>query len=144
MQLWAVTGTVPVGARPPAAAAVYAVAMSHGVSYIDSTVALSRINARERRSLAARMFAWGGYFETGATVMVNLRVIAASSQVSIGLNVAMSIVNSLLPAIQKDIPIPDPSIVAKTGSLLMDGEGTISGLFWAEPSQVAGFTDTLP
>ena len=146
MQLWAVAGSAASQNRPPTAATVYAIAAKHGVSFIDPGVAQSRLAAKEQRSLPARIFSWGSYFETGATELVNLKVISASSQVSIGLNIAMSIVNSLLPAVQKDIPQVDPALASKLngGSLLMDSQGMLSGLFWAEPSQVAGFIETLP
>ena len=145
LQLWAVSGRVTLPARPPVAAAIYALAAKHGVAFVDPAIAAERLNFREQRSLAARMFRWGSYFETGATELVNLKVIAASNQVSIGLNVAMGIVNALLPAVQKDIPVPDPAISARiiSSSLLMDAQGSLSGLFWAEPAETQGFVETL-
>ena len=146
MQLWAVSGVLPVGSRPPSAAVVYGIALRHGVSFIDGGVALSRLTARERRSLAARIFTWGTYFETGAAQLVNLHVIAANPQITAGLNIAMGIVTSILPLVQKEIPSPDAGLVAKftSGSLFMDAEGAVSGLFWAEPSGIPGFQDALP
>jgi hypothetical protein len=143
IELWAVTGTA-VGSRPPNIAAVYQIAMKHGVSFLDDTVAQYRLTIKENRSLAARLFSWGTYFELGATELVNLHVIQANSQVSIGLNVAMGLVNALLPAVQKSIPAPDPLVLVRTGSLVMDAQGSISGLFWADRSGVAGFIDTVP
>jgi hypothetical protein len=76
--------------------------------------------------------------------MVNLHVIQANSQVSIALNVAMGIVNALLPNVQKSIPAPDPSVLVRTGNLIMDAQGSVSGLFWAEQSGVQGFVDNVP
>jgi hypothetical protein len=146
LELWSVSGTVSTSARPPVAAVVYALAAKHGVSYVDPVVATGRLNARDQKSLPARIFQWGTYFETGATEMVNLKVIATTSQVSIGLNVAMGIANALLPALQKDIPVPDPNIAAKviSASLLMDAQGSVSGMFWSEPIRTPGFVETLP
>lgn len=146
MQLWAVSGVMPPGSRLPSAAVVYGIALRHGVSFIDGGVALSRLTAKERRSLAARIFTWGTYFETGAAQLVNLHVIAANEPVTAALNIAMGIVTSLLPLVQKDIPLPDAGLVAKftSGSLFMDAEGSVSGLFWAEPSATSGFQDVLP
>jgi hypothetical protein len=143
LELWAVSGTTA-GPRPPAIAAVYQIAMKHGVSFLDDTVAQYKLTLKENRSLAARLFTWGTYFEVGATELVNLRVIQTNSQVSIGLNVAMGLVSALLPALQKNIPTPDPSVLVRTGSLVLDAQGSISGLFWAEHSNVQGFIDTLP
>jgi hypothetical protein len=143
IELWAVTGTAN-GSRPPATAAVYQIAMKHGVSFLNETVAQYRLNLKENRSLAARLFTWGSYFELGATELVNLHVIQANSQVSIALNVAMGIVNALLPTVQKSIPAPDPSVLVRTGSLILDAEGSVSGLFWAEQSGVQGFVDSVP
>ncbi|HLI82834.1 MAG TPA: hypothetical protein VKV17_02900 [Bryobacteraceae bacterium] len=143
LELWFVTGSAN-GSRPPSTAAVYQIAMKHGVSFLDETVAQYRLNLKENRSLAARFFSWGSYFELGATELVNLHVIQANSQVSIGLNVAMGIVNALLPSVQKSIPSPDPSVLVRTGKLVMDAQGSVSGLFWAEQSGVRGFVDTAP
>jgi hypothetical protein len=143
MELWLVIGTAN-GTRPPATSAVYQLAMKHSVSFLDDTIAEYRLNLKENRSLAARLFTWGSYFELGATEMVNLHVIEANSQVSIALNVAMGIVNALLPNVQKSIPAPDPSVLVRTGKLVMDSQGSLSGLFWAQPSGVQGFIDTVP
>jgi hypothetical protein len=143
IELWAVSGTA-VSSRPPAISAVYQIAMKHGVSFLDDTVAQYRLTLKENRSLAGRLFSWGTYFELGATELVNLHVIQASSQVSIGLNVAMGLVNALLPAVQKSIPAPDPSVLVRTGSLVMDAQGSLSGLFWADRSSVQGFIDNVP
>jgi hypothetical protein len=143
LELWFVSG-IASGSLPPATAAVYQLAMKHGVSFMDDTVAEYRLNLKENKSLAARLFAWGSYFELGATEMVNLHVIEANSQVSIALNVAMGIVNALLPSVQKSIPAPDPSVLVRTGKLVMDSQGSVSGLFWAEQSSVQGFIDTVP
>ena len=145
LQLWAVSGRVTLPARPPVAAVIYALAAKHGISYVDPVVAAERLNRRDQRSLAAKLFRWGSYFETGTTELVNLKVIATSNQVGIGLNIAMGIVNALLPAVQKDIPVPDPGIVARTisSSLLMDAQGSLSGMFWAEPAETQGFVETL-
>jgi hypothetical protein len=146
LQLWAVSGTVPASARPPVAAVIYALAARHGVAYVDPVVATERLNARDQKSVAARIFRWGSYFETGATELVNLKVVATSNQVGIGLNVAMGIVNALLPSVQKNIPVPDPAIAARiiANSLLMDAQGSVSGLFWAEPAENQGFVEVLP
>ena len=146
IELWAVSGTTAAASRPPTSAIIYALAMRHGVSFLDETVAQSRLTAKERRSIPARLFTWGSYFEVGATELVNLHVIQANNQISMGLNIAMGIVNSLLPIVQKDIPVPDPAVLAKvrTGSLLMDAQGSVSGLFWAERSETPGFLETLP
>jgi hypothetical protein len=143
LQLWAVSGAVPSSARPPVAAVIYALAAKHGVAYVDPVVANERLNARDQKSLAARMFRWGSYFETGATELVNLKVVAASNQVGIGLNVAMGIINALLPSVQKSIPVPDPAIAARitASSLLMDAQGSVSGMFWAEPAETQGFVE---
>jgi hypothetical protein len=143
IELWAVTGTAN-ASRPPAVAVVYQIAMKHGVSFLDETVAQYRLNLKENRSIAARLFSWGSYFELGATELVNLHVIQANSQVSIALNVAMGIVNALLPNVQKSIPAPDPSVLVRTGKLIMDAQGSVSGLFWAEQSGVQGFVDSIP
>jgi hypothetical protein len=143
LELWFVSGSAT-GSRPPSTAAVYQIAMKHGVSFLDETVAEYRLNLKENRSLAARLFSWGSYFELGATEMVNLHVIQANSQVSIALNVAMGIVNALLPSVQKSVPAPDPSVLVGAGKLVMDAEGSVSGLFWAEQSTVQGFVDTAP
>jgi hypothetical protein len=144
LELWAVSG-MAVGSRPPNIAAVYQIAMKHGVVFLDDTVAQYRLTLKENRSLAGRLFSWGTYFELGATELVNLHVIHANSQVSIGLNVAMGLVNALLPAVQKNIPVPDPSVLVRTGSLVMDAQGSVSGLFWADRSAsgLAGFIDTV-
>ncbi|HEY7390203.1 MAG TPA: hypothetical protein VH640_16930 [Bryobacteraceae bacterium] len=143
IELWAVTGTAN-GSRPPATAVVYQIAMKHGVSFLDETVAQYRLNLKENRSVAARLFSWGSYFELGATELVNLHVIQANSQISVALNVAMGIVNALLPSVQKNIPAPDPSVLVRTGKLIMDAQGSVSGLFWAEQSGVQGFVDAAP
>lgn len=145
LQLWAVSGRVTLPARPPVAAVIYALAAKHGIAFVDPTVAAGRLNARDQKSLAAKIFRWGSYFETGAAELVNLKVIATSNQVSIGLNVGMGIVNALLPAVQKDIPVPDPGIAARiiSSSLLMDAQGALSGMFWAEPAETQGFVETL-
>jgi hypothetical protein len=143
LELWYVSGSAN-GSLPPATAAVYQIAMKHGVSFLDETVAEYRLNLKQNRSLAARLFSWGSYFELGATEMVNLHVIQANSQVSIALNVAMGIVNALLPSVQKSIPASDPSVLVRTGTLVMDSQGSVSGLFWAEQSSVQGFIDTAP
>jgi hypothetical protein len=100
LQLWAVSGSLSAAVRPPVAASIYTLAAKHGLTYVDPAVAAARLSARDRKSLAARIFRWGSYFETGATELVNLKVIATSNQVSIGLNVAMGIVSALLPAVQ--------------------------------------------
>lgn len=146
LELWSVSGTISSSARPPVAAVVYALAAKHGISYVDPVVATGRLSARDQKSLPARLFRWGTYFETGATEMVNLKVIATTSQVSIGLNVAMGIANALLPAVQKDIPVPDPNIASRiiSASLLMDAQGSVSGMFWSEPVDTPGFVETLP
>jgi hypothetical protein len=145
LQLWAVSGQVALPARPPVAGVIYALAAKHGIAFVDPAVATERLNARDQKSLAAKIFRWGSYFETGATELVNLKVVATSNQVSIGLNVAMGIVNALLPAVQKDIPVPDPGIAARviSSSLLMDAQGSLSGMFWAEPAESQGFVETL-
>lgn len=142
IELWAVSGAASTGERAPATAVVYQIAMKHGVSFLDDTVAQYRLTLKANRSLAARLFSYGSYFELGATEMVNLHVIPANTQVSIALNVAMGIVNALLPSIQKSVPAPDPSVLVRTGSLVVDAQGSISGLFWAERSNVQGFIDT--
>jgi hypothetical protein len=143
LELWEVTGTAN-SSRPPATAIVYQLAMKHGVSFLDDTVAQYRLNLKENRSIAARLFSWGSYFELGATELVNLHVIQANSQISVALNVAMGIVNALLPTVQKNIPAPDPSVLVRTGKLVVDAEDSVSGLFWAEQSGVKGFIDTVP
>jgi hypothetical protein len=146
LQLWSVSGSVSSSVRPPVAAVIYSLAAKHGITYVDPVIATARLNARDQKSLAARIFQWGTYFETGATEMVNLKVIATSSPVSIGLNVAMGITNALLPSVQKSIPVPDPNIAARiiSTSLLMDAQGSLSGMFWSQPSNVQSFVETLP
>jgi hypothetical protein len=146
IELWAVSGVASADARPPSAAVIYAMAMKHGVSFLDDSVAEARLAAKDGKSLTARAFAWGSYFEIGATELVNLHVIQASSQVALGLNIAMGLVNAFLPSIQKGIPAPDPTVLAKvrSGSLLMDSQGSLSGFFFAEQSAVQNFTETVP
>jgi hypothetical protein len=146
LQLWSVSGSVSASVRPPVAAVIYSLAAKHGIAYVDPVIATARLNARNQKSLAARVFQWGTYFETRARELVNLKVIATSSPVSIGLNVAMGITNALLPSVQKSIPVPDPNIAARiiTASLLMDAQGSLSGMFWPQPSEVQGFVETLP
>ncbi|MBV9742445.1 MAG: hypothetical protein JO099_01665 [Acidobacteriia bacterium] len=146
LELWGVTGSVPAATRPPLAATIYALAAKHGIVYVDPSVATARMTARDEKSVAALLFRWGTYFETGTTELVNLKVIATNTQISIGLNIAMAIVNALLPSVQRAIPVPDPNIAAKiiSTSLLMDAQGAVSGLFWAEPSENQSFVETLP
>jgi hypothetical protein len=146
IELWAVSGLAPSESRPPSAATVYALAMKHGVSFLDDTVAEARLAAKDGKSLTARVFAWGSYFEIGATELVNLHVIQANTQVALGLNIAMGLVNAFLPSVQKGIPAPDPAVLAKvrSGSLLMDSQGSLSGFFFAEQSGVQSFLETVP
>lgn len=132
---WAVTGCA---AKAVPVAQIYQIATAHQIEWLVPAVAGDRM---AKRTVWGRVVRIGTFAAAGASALLTLSVVKASTAVVAGVTTGGGFLGSLLPLASAQVPKPDPAAGSDL-AIATSGCGAMS--FYSLPSKVAGFTEKVP
>ena len=133
LEVWGVRGC-PGTAVP--IADIYAIAASHGISYLEPDTAKTILATR---TVTGVIVQWGGYAAGATALAMNVDWIKASIAWQRSLSAASAVLGWLIPALEKNTP----PLLCTGQDLLVDSRGCGAVLFCAQPSAVGAFVETM-
>ena len=135
LTLWAVSGCP---ARAVPSAALWALAIKHGVTPITNATAAEILSQRSPWARAVRAAGW---VSAGGAALTGFDIIKTKPQVVTAFAVGGALILALLPLAQREVPQVDS---AAGRSLMVDVDGCGVASFYALPSNMAAFRDEVP